>query len=283
MGKKIKDKRSLKSQLRQEIADKIVSGKDSKWVSQIKKKFPNLYKEALLFAKNRQGEELPPSPEQKSPETFKYFEKIFQNPEIQSNAGKIELFHFARLWVDGKLTPHAKALIKKYPTLREDTLWGNPEDNFIGKVYTEVIDKIRRGWESVPEYLIPTDIEAKKVARNYKVGSRLSYIKGIMTNMAKEMSRNRKEAPVSLDKVSIISPIRLGKELERKLDEKRNLELIKKNLPKLKKEYQDIIRWSFFEEKSDDWIAKKMGKTKNNIYVLKNRALKSLKSRIKNQ
>jgi RNA polymerase sigma-70 factor, ECF subfamily len=62
-----------------------------------------------------------------------------------------------------------------------------------------------------------------------------------------------------------------------------DLDLVKNKLSELKNEYREIIVWRFINDLSLDEIAEITGKTKGNVKVLINRAIKTLKELIENK
>lgn len=64
---------------------------------------------------------------------------------------------------------------------------------------------------------------------------------------------------------------------EESIDQKADLELIRKKLMLLKDEYREVIIWRFIEDLSMDEIANITGKKKGNIRVLLHRAITALK------
>ena len=70
-------------------------------------------------------------------------------------------------------------------------------------------------------------------------------------------------------------------DLEADLDKAADLELIRKQLPRLKEEYREIIVMRFVNELSLDEIAEISGKSKGNVRVLLHRSLSALRDLVK--
>ncbi len=152
------------------------------------------------------------------------------------------------------------------------------------KLYDENVDKIYRFiYLKVSSPEVAQDITSQVFMKGWKsfsedIKNPRAFLYQIARNSIVDFYRKRDRAQfVSVDDVQVTDPTP-GPEEEASLGS--DVEFVKKNLKKLKAEYQDMILWRYVDDLSIKEISKIVNKKPGAVRVSLHRAVQSLKNEI---
>lgn len=163
----------------------------------------------------------------------------------------------------------------------------NPKKQF-GKIYDCYVEKIYRFISlKVSSSEIAEDLASETFLRSWKAFEKDSesienpqaFLYQVARNLLADFYRNKNNMPsVSTERVQIEDP-RSDMEEKAKLDS--DMGIIQQALHTLKDDYQNVIIWHYLDDLPIQDVARLLGKSEKTTRVTLHRALKSLKTQLK--
>ena len=166
---------------------------------------------------------------------------------------------------------------------------GNPSEKF-SKIYDKYIDKIYRFvFLKVSSQETAEDLTSEVFLRTWgffkEKSQEIENIQAFLYKTARNLVTDHYRQKGRIRIVSVDNPLVIDprQDLEKESEVNSDMEAIRRVIPELKDDYQNILIWHYLDDLSVNEISELLGRTKGATRVLLHRALKSLRKALKDK